>query len=521
MQQGVSLGCAWGAQTSSRGWLVVKRIRWITGMLPQGSKLPAREWQRRHKIIVLIAVACSIGAAGLSFVDHGPGWHGVLESLIPGVIAALAWRLRVSNRIRASLASMSLMVTAVLVVHFFGTIEAHFLFFILVPVVALYEDWAPFATAAVFVFVHHAYAAAVDPASIYNHGDAIESPFLWSLIHSGLFLAICITSVVHWNIHEKSRTAERGLVDRLEQLALHDPLTGLANRELLDRRLTQALAEAHPHDAPVGLLMLDIDGFKRINDVHGHAAGDMLLKDVAQRLLACIRPGDTVARLGGDEFAIVLPQTGMTAASRVAQRILAVMADPLTAAGRTTSVGASIGVAASFTGQQPGQLVGDADTALYAAKRSGRGRFTIFSEELAAAGHEVLTVCVSDAVSWARYTRHLRAEISAAKNAGKLPAQTRGPDSVHRTMEELLNSIEQLPHETGDAGLALPERTPLEEFVYHHDMVHAWADGLAAKGILTQQRPVAAERFWRMLQQAVTGVPPQQQPSRTKCPATE
>lgn len=484
-------------------------IRRITGILPQGSKLPAQEWNRRHKIILLIALACSVGVAVIPAVHHAPDGHGILESLIPAAIAVLAWRLRTRRWVRASLASASLMVTAILVVHFFGTIEAHFLFFILVPVVALYEDWAPFATAATVVFLHHGLAAFADPWSIYNHRAALESPVMWSLIHSGLFLAICITSVVHWNIHEKARAAQQTLTDRFEQLALHDPLTGLANRELLHRRLSQALPEVPSSDATVGLLMLDIDGFKRTNDIHGHAAGDMLLTTVAQRLSDCVRPSDTVARLGGDEFAILLPHTDAPAAGRVAQRIIAVMTRPLIAGGRTTAVGISIGVAISVAGQQPHELMGNADKALYAAKRNGRGRFIIFSQEPAAASQGVITIDVKDAAAWAGYTRRLRAAISAAKETGRLPIQTRGPDSAHRTMEALLAAIEELPGRDGEEELALPERAPLEEFVFHHDMVHAWADGLAVKGILTEQRPAAAERFWQTLKQAITDVPPQ------------
>jgi diguanylate cyclase (GGDEF)-like protein len=268
------------------------------------------------------------------------------------------------------------------VVHIFGTIEAHFLFFIMVPVVALYEDWAPFATATALVFAHHGVAAASDAGSVYNHPAAIQEPLLWTLIHSVLFLGICVTSVVHWNIHEKARAGERALVERLDQMAHHDPLTGLPNRKLLNDRLAQALRAAGRNEGTVGLLIVDVDGFKQINDLYGHAAGDELLNSVARRLSQCTRTGDTVARLGGDEFALVLPGTGHTSAAQVAQRVIDALAEPSLAGGTLVTVGASVGVAVGSAGEQPEDLMRRADAALYAAKRSGRGRYVTYSASL-------------------------------------------------------------------------------------------------------------------------------------------
>ena len=360
-------------------YLASVRIGSVTGFLPRGLGLPAAEWRRRHMAIVRSVLAGAVAVALLAALRGDQGWHSVGESAIPAVIALLARWLPLSQRARASLASAGLMVIAMLVVHMFGTIEAHFLFFILVPVVALYEDWVPFATAAALVFVHHGAAAFGDPASVYNHQAALDSPFAWSLIHSGLFLGICAASIVHWNIHEKARAGEKALIERLERLAHHDPLTGLPNRGLFDQRLADALRQAAATGESVGLLMIDIDGLKQVNDLHGHAAGDQLLKVAAHRLRQCTRKTDTVARLGGDEFAVVLPGTGHTSAARTAQRIINSMAGPTTIGGDAVTVGASAGVAVSSSGESPDQLLKDADHALYTAKRGGRGRYMVFT----------------------------------------------------------------------------------------------------------------------------------------------
>lgn len=458
--------------------------------------------------ILRFVLAASAGVALIAALQGYRGLHSLGESAIPAAIALLAWRLPFNRRIRASLASAALMVIAMLVVHIFGTIEAHFLFFIMVPVVALYEDWAPFATATVLVFAHHGAAAFGEPRSVYNHQAAIESPFTWSLIHSGLFLGICITSIVHSNIHEKARTREKALMERLRRLAHYDPLTGLPNRELFDQRLGEALEQATRTGESVALLMVDVDDMKRVNDAYGHGAGDQLLKVAAQRLRDCVRHTDTAARLGGDEFAVVLPGTGSAAAARTAQRIIDIMAEPILLGGADVTVGASVGVAATPSPEPLDQLARKADQALYAAKRSGRGRYHVFGADHQTAPDFGVTVNVRDALDWALYTRRLREEIAAAKEAGVLPAQTRAPDSARRTLGELTASIGRLSPASPEARLSLPERHAMEEFTFHHDLVQAWADTLSTQSILAVTRPASADRFWSILRTATTGGKP-------------
>lgn len=163
----------------------------------------------------------------------------------------------------------------------------------------------------------------------------------------------------------------------LQFLALHDPLTGLANRTLLMNRMEQALADEGRHvPGRVGLLFLDLDGFKPVNDTWGHAAGDEVLKAVARRIENSIRPGDTAARLGGDEFAVLCPVIGENGELHgVAERIQTELSRPLTLIGGQSydQLSASVGVAMSGCGRTAEELLHHADRLMYHAKRQGNG----------------------------------------------------------------------------------------------------------------------------------------------------
>jgi diguanylate cyclase (GGDEF)-like protein/PAS domain S-box-containing protein len=175
---------------------------------------------------------------------------------------------------------------------------------------------------------------------------------------------------------------------QLRTLAWQDPLTGLANRTLLHERLTHALSQRRPVNEPLGLLLVDLDGFKPVNDTYGHATGDALLQQVAGRLLAGVRTGDTVARLGGDEFAVLLEVRGDGGLRRggldVAERLLSSLQEPFLVDGKEVSVGASMGLAIAGRGADADAMLQQADFAMYASKDHGRGRVTVFGPELAA-----------------------------------------------------------------------------------------------------------------------------------------
>ena len=160
-----------------------------------------------------------------------------------------------------------------------------------------------------------------------------------------------------------------------EHQALHDELTGLPNRKLLLRRCEVALAEASRSSGVAGFLLLDLDGFKEVNDTLGHPAGDQLLQTVAHRLTHSVRPGDLVARLGGDEFAVLLPVIRSAATAReVAARLRAALSEPFRLDGMTLAVEASIGIAV-YPGDATDveQLMQRADVAMYLAKEHRSG----------------------------------------------------------------------------------------------------------------------------------------------------
>jgi diguanylate cyclase (GGDEF)-like protein len=158
--------------------------------------------------------------------------------------------------------------------------------------------------------------------------------------------------------------------------ASHDPLTGLANRSGFGQRLDLALAAVRRGGAGFALLCLDLDGFKAVNDTHGHAVGDILLERVAVRMREALRGNDLLARMGGDEFAILLPEADSAVAQQVAQRMLSMVRLPYLIEGHSVCVGVSIGIATCpLDGNTAEALLRNADAALYQAKRDGRNCF--------------------------------------------------------------------------------------------------------------------------------------------------
>jgi diguanylate cyclase (GGDEF)-like protein/PAS domain S-box-containing protein len=165
--------------------------------------------------------------------------------------------------------------------------------------------------------------------------------------------------------------------DQMRYDALHDPLTGLANRTLLHDRLRHALAQSDRDDGGTGLLFVDLDNFKRINDLYGHGTGDELLAELGGRLRTAVRPADTVARLGGDEFVVVCERANEAGTLALAERLEAAIAVPFTVGGVEHRVSASIGIALGREGADT--LLHEADAAVYRAKAAGGGRVEISS----------------------------------------------------------------------------------------------------------------------------------------------
>ncbi|WP_119157139.1 putative bifunctional diguanylate cyclase/phosphodiesterase [Caldimonas tepidiphila] len=176
----------------------------------------------------------------------------------------------------------------------------------------------------------------------------------------------------------------KGANAELQQMALRDPLTGVANRVLFQERLGQALQRLDQGAIKkLGLLFIDLDGFKPVNDGYGHAAGDEVLRQVADRLRAGLREHDVLARIGGDEFVVLVERVrDASELARLGQRMIDAMAPPFEVAGRPVSLSCSIGGLVHPDQGQREMLIADADAAMYAAKRGGGGAFALFEPHM-------------------------------------------------------------------------------------------------------------------------------------------
>jgi diguanylate cyclase (GGDEF)-like protein/PAS domain S-box-containing protein len=192
-------------------------------------------------------------------------------------------------------------------------------------------------------------------------------------------------------LNARDSTERVRLEGELTRQAFHDGLTALPNRALFRDRLNQAIARSRRSGEVLTVLLLDLDGFKQVNDSLGHDAGDELLRQVAKRLSEVTRPSDTLARLGGDEFALLLDGSNQAQAVKLTQRLLDRLAEPLTLANHELSVSASVGIATNAAeGASSEEMIRNADVAMYAAKEVGRGRYEVFHYDMAREFGEIL-----------------------------------------------------------------------------------------------------------------------------------
>jgi len=200
--------------------------------------------------------------------------------------------------------------------------------------------------------------------------DFVSKPYAWAevlmRVHNLLEVRLLYKQIEHHN-------------EVLESLALHDQLTGLANRRLLTDRMSMAMAHARRNESAMAVVYLDLDGFKQLNDRLGHGAGDILLKLVASRLVKTVRQEDTVARLGGDEFVLVLWHLAEPGyAATVARKVIEALSQPFDIEGNTVSITTSAGVGIyPIHGEDADTLTKSADLALYEAKRAGKNLYRI------------------------------------------------------------------------------------------------------------------------------------------------
>jgi diguanylate cyclase (GGDEF)-like protein len=218
---------------------------------------------------------------------------------------------------------------------------------------------------------------------VHEDGRVIGSLILSSFRRGRVFSRAEQDMLVSFAEHASLALTDARRVDTMLHQALHDALTGLPNRALFTDRLQHALTQGRRRGTTCGVIFLDLDRFKTVNDSLGHAAGDELLVSVARRIDDSLRSADTAARLGGDEFAVLLEDlSDADEAVIVAQRISAALDAPVVVQGREVFVSASVGIACGRSGAS--ELLRQADVAMYRAKAQGKGRHAVFEESMQA-----------------------------------------------------------------------------------------------------------------------------------------
>jgi diguanylate cyclase (GGDEF)-like protein/PAS domain S-box-containing protein len=260
----------------------------------------------------------------------------------------------------------------------------------------------------------------------------------------------------------------------VEHLARHDALTGLPNRLLMEDRLQQAIEQARRHDRKVGVIMLDVDHFKRINDSLGHHVGDELLLLISQRVQSVLRKVDTVARMGGDEFVFILPDIGHGEdVNRVCEQILGVFAQPLRVGSHEITVTPSLGVCCfPDNGANARTLLKHADTAMYQAKDAGRGGFRHFE-------HSMLR----------RNERRLEMETALRKALARQELSLELQPQVRLGDARLIGSEALLRWKHAQLGRVSPAQfVPLAEEMGLIEAIGAWVLGEACRQTVQAQR---------------------------------
>ena len=342
-------------------------------LLPKGSQLSPRVWERRHEVIVTVALLQTIGVLCFG-VHRGVGALGAAaQASVVGSVALGARFCRAGRAYRSGFATISLLTaSSMLVYQADGATEWHFHFFVMIGLITLYQDWVPFFVAILFVVVHHGLVGWIDPTGVFGADAAGKVLWKVALFHVGFIFAAAAVHVAAWRLSEAQGAT--------------DPLTGLPNRlgftDLVDHL-------AHRHDE-VAVLFIDLDGFKQINDGLGHDAGDEVLGRIGSRLREMLRSGDHAARLGGDEFAVVVSDVDPDEASRIAERLLIVISQTilLDGRGREVQIRASIGIAIGDSTISGVDLLRRADIAMYGAKSDGGERWALFDRAVEQQHHE-------------------------------------------------------------------------------------------------------------------------------------
>jgi diguanylate cyclase (GGDEF)-like protein len=233
--------------------------------------------------------------------------------------------------------------------------------------------------------------ACVFAVALRAHETELEDVLLWVMLAVVGLTLIRMYLALYLNL---------GLGKALAHQASHDSLTGLPNREMLRRSVESELAALDAPGQSVTLLMLDLDGFKEVNDTFGHITGDQVLVQVAQRIVTSVREIDAVARLGGDEFAVLLAPGSEADVAILARRVLSALELPLALKTTTVGVAASIGIATAGMGQTADELLRNADLAMYTAKAGGGNGFALYQPQMHTAIAERVRVEAGLRTAW-------------------------------------------------------------------------------------------------------------------------
>ena len=363
------------------------------GTCPHVERAQIEQLRLRIPVLYLI-VGVNVAALACTHVDENPLWQVVFlpALLLAGMLVRLIWWMKLDpdqldvGRVHRTLRNLSVVgaVTGFLVLTWalslrddlrpvYGmTSEGHSVFFVGLTFICC-----------IFLLMHHRFAAILI-------GLSIVIPFTAYLLSTGRLIetaialnALLVSSAMLYVAVSFSRHFERSVVAASEmvrlsasnaRIAVSDALTGLPNR----RQFFAEIEEMGKGDEDFVVVVLDLDGFKTVNDVYGHHAGDEVLRQVAARFMALAPGRCCIARLGGDEFGCVLPGVSTQVAGDVADRMIAACTDPIVTATSTVLIGASAGLCSSSVARQPIQVYERADYALFQAKRGGRGRVVVF-----------------------------------------------------------------------------------------------------------------------------------------------
>ena len=337
-------------------------------ILPQGGLLPPEEWDRRHRVLLgllwLAALVLPLYGVVVQGYDLG---HTALHGAGLVVLAGAA-SVRLIGRVwRSAFVSLGYLTAAAVLVHLTdGLIEAHFLFFVAIVALTLYEDWVPFLLAVAYVLVHHGLLGTIDPQEVYNRPEAWADPWRWAGIHAFFVALAGAAGIVAWRLNERVRERMHETQRAFETLSETDSLTELPNR----RKAMDDLSRVFEGDTPADhvLAMFDLNGFKAYNDTFGHPAGDALLVRLGHQLESRVGEGLRAYRLGGDEFCILGPALG-----RGLAQIESIAASALREHGQAFSITASSGsVLIPTEAGTPEDAMRIADQRMYSRKNSSR-----------------------------------------------------------------------------------------------------------------------------------------------------